>query len=155
MVISSEGGHATLAATCEREERIIGQLRQRFGHVSAERAVSGMGLENIYEAIAALDGLDTAFRSAAEITKRALGSECRMAHEALHLFCAFLGSFAEPGLLARRRLSALRPGPECGAGVQCHLCAGTSAERHGDRAAGRLLLAAGLALVVAIGTELR
>jgi glucokinase len=94
MVISSEGGHATLAATCEREERIIGQLRQHFGHVSAERAVSGMGLENIYEAIAALEGIDTASRSAAEITKRALGSECQMAREALHVFCAFLGSFA-------------------------------------------------------------
>ena len=94
MVIASEGGHATLAATCEREERIIGQLRQRFGHVSAERVVSGMGLENIYQAIAALDGIDIASRSAGEITKRALGSECQMAREALHVFCAFLGSFA-------------------------------------------------------------
>jgi glucokinase len=94
IVIASEGGHATLAATCEREERIIGQLRQRFGHVSAERVVSGMGLENIYQAIAALDGIDIAARSAGEITKRALGSECQMAREALHVFCAFLGSFA-------------------------------------------------------------
>ena len=94
MVISSEGGHATLAATCDREEHIIGQLRQRFGHVSAERAVSGMGLENIYKAIAALDGIDIASRSAAEITKSALGSDCQMAREALHVFCAFLRSFA-------------------------------------------------------------
>jgi glucokinase len=94
MVVSSEGGHATLAATCEREDRIIGQLRQRFGHVSAERAVSGMGLENIYRAIATLDGIDIPSRSAAEITKSALGSECQIAREALHVFCAFLGSFA-------------------------------------------------------------
>jgi glucokinase len=94
VVISSEGGHATLAATCEREERIIGQLRQRFGHVSAERAVSGMGLVNIYQAIAALDGIDIPSRSAAEITKGALRSECQIAREALHVFCAFLGSFA-------------------------------------------------------------
>jgi|SRR5580704_15103868 glucokinase len=94
VVISSEGGHATLAATCEREDRIIGQLRQRFGHVSAERAVSGMGLENIYQAIAALDGVDIPSRSAAEITKSALRSESQVAREALHVFCAFLGSFA-------------------------------------------------------------
>jgi glucokinase len=94
VVISSEGGHATLAATCEREERIIGQLRQRFGHVSAERAVSGVGLENIYQAVATLDGIDIPSRSAAEITKSALRSECQIACEALHVFCAFLGSFA-------------------------------------------------------------
>lgn len=94
VVISSEGGHATLAATCEREDRIIGQLRQRFGHVSAERVVSGMGLENIYQAIAALDGVDITSRSAAEITKSALRSESQVAREALHVFCAFLGSFA-------------------------------------------------------------
>jgi glucokinase len=94
VVISSEGGHVTLSGTCEREDRIVWQLRQRFGHVSAERAVSGVGLENIYQAIVALDGLDVAPRSAAEITKCALGGECQVAYEALQAFCAFLGSFA-------------------------------------------------------------
>jgi glucokinase len=94
VVISSEGGHATLTATCEREDRIVGQLRQCFGHVSAERAVSGVGLENIYHAIAQLDRLDVVPRSAAEITKCALGGECEVACEALRAFCAFLGSFA-------------------------------------------------------------
>ena len=43
VVIASEGGHATLAATCDREDQIIQHLRQRFGHVSAERALSGPG----------------------------------------------------------------------------------------------------------------
>ena len=57
VVIASEGGHATLAGTCDREDEIIRQLRRRFGHVSAERVVSGDGLENIYQAIVALDGL--------------------------------------------------------------------------------------------------
>jgi glucokinase len=94
VVVSSEGGHATLTASCEREDHIVGQLRQRFGHVSAERAVSGVGLENIYQAIALLDRLDVVPRSAADITKCALGGECQVACEALHTFCAFLGSFA-------------------------------------------------------------
>lgn len=53
-----------------------------------------MGLENIYQAIAALDGVDITSRSAAEITKSALRSESQVAREALHVFCAFLGSFA-------------------------------------------------------------
>jgi glucokinase len=94
VVIPGEGGHATLAATDGREEDIIRELRRRFGHVSAERAVSGQGLENIYQAIAAIGGLDLPPLSATEITHRALGNESRVATEALEIFCAFLGSVA-------------------------------------------------------------
>ena len=94
IVVSSEGGHATLAGANDREDEIIKHLRSRFGHVSAERVVSGDGLENIYQAIVALDGLALAPRSAADITKSALAGDCPVAHEALATFCAFLGSFA-------------------------------------------------------------
>ena len=58
IVVSSEGGHATLAGVCDREDEIIKQLRKRFGRVSAERLISGDGLENIFQAVVALDGLD-------------------------------------------------------------------------------------------------
>jgi glucokinase len=94
VVIASEGGHATLAPTCEQENRIVAHLRKRFGHVSAERAISGSGLENIYQAIGALEGLETPPRNAAEITKNALSGECQLARRSLYAFCAFLGSFA-------------------------------------------------------------
>lgn len=94
VVITSEGGHATLAGTSDREDKIIQYLRRRFGHASAERAISGSGLENVYQAIADIDGLTVDSQSAAEITNRALGRKCKIAHEALHTFCAFLGSFA-------------------------------------------------------------
>ena len=94
VVIASEGGHATLAGTCEQEDRIVDHLRKRFGHVSAERAISGSGLENIYQAIAALEGLDVPPRNATEITRTALSGECQLARRSLHTFCAFLGSFA-------------------------------------------------------------
>ncbi len=94
VVIASEGGHATLAPTCQQEDRIMNHLRKRFGHVSAERVISGSGLENIYQAIAVLEGLEFPLRNAAEITKHALGGECQLARRALQAFCAFLGSFA-------------------------------------------------------------
>ena len=42
-VLASEGGHATLAASDEREAALIEVLRKRYGHVSAERALSGRG----------------------------------------------------------------------------------------------------------------
>ena len=94
VVIASEGGHATLAPACEQEDRIVNQLRKRFGHVSAERVISGSGLENIYQAVAALEGLEFPPRTAAEITKNALSGECQLARRSLQAFCAFLGSFA-------------------------------------------------------------
>jgi glucokinase len=54
-VIATEGGHATLPGTTLREDAVIARLRRRFGHASAERALSGPGLENLYEAVAAID----------------------------------------------------------------------------------------------------
>jgi glucokinase len=94
VIITSEGGHATLAPACEQEDRIVNQLRKRFGHVSAERVISGSGLENIYQTIAALEGLESPPQNAAEITKNALSGECQLARRSLQAFCAFLGSFA-------------------------------------------------------------
>ncbi len=94
IVLASEGGHATLAGACDREDRILDHLRQRFGHVSAERALSGDGLENIYQAIAAIEGINTTPCTAAGITRNALNRGSPTAVAALDTFCALLGSFA-------------------------------------------------------------
>jgi glucokinase len=64
-VVTSEGGHTTFPATCPREDAILDNMRQSFGHVSAERVLSGPGLENLYRSIAILDGREAAPRSAA------------------------------------------------------------------------------------------
>jgi glucokinase len=93
VVIVGEGGHATMAATSRREDAIIDYLRRQFGHVSAERVVSGAGLENLYRAVVAIDGIEAPKRDAAEITKAALG-DCPIARMALELFCAMLGTIA-------------------------------------------------------------
>jgi glucokinase len=93
--LQGEGGHVTLAAADGREEAVLRVLRERFGHASAERAVSGMGLEALHAALTTLDapGSSTAL-PATEITTRALaGSDVRCA-EAVALFCSFLGSVA-------------------------------------------------------------
>jgi glucokinase len=93
-VIAGEGGHATLGAGSEREAAVMDCLRRQFGHVSAERAISGAGLENLYRAIATLDQSKATARDAAEITHSALAGRCRTAVAALDMFCALLGSFA-------------------------------------------------------------
>jgi glucokinase len=51
LLLASEGGHATYAAQDAREVRVVAFARERFGHVSAERLISGPGLELIHEAL--------------------------------------------------------------------------------------------------------
>jgi glucokinase len=94
IVVASEGGHATLPASSVREDAVLDHLRKRFGHVSAERVLSGPGIENLYHAIAALDGIDAPSRNAAEITNAALQGTCPTSRATLDMFCAMLGGFA-------------------------------------------------------------
>jgi glucokinase len=54
-VIVSEGGHADFAARDATEVALFTFLHQRFGHVSAERVVSGPGLASIYQFLVAQD----------------------------------------------------------------------------------------------------
>jgi glucokinase len=93
-VVPTEGGHATLPGVTAREDAVIAHLRDRFDHVSAERALSGPGLENLHEAIAAIDGVAVPGRTAAEITQRALDRSCPVSVAAVDMFCAMLGTVA-------------------------------------------------------------
>ena len=49
MVIEGEGGHVSFAPCNEDERNILEVLAAEIGHVSAERVVSGPGLETIYK----------------------------------------------------------------------------------------------------------
>ena len=93
-VIPTEGGHATLPGVTPREDAVIAHLRERFGHASAERALSGPGLENLHDAVAAIDGATVPTRSASEITQLALEGSCPVCVAALDMFCAMLGTVA-------------------------------------------------------------
>lgn len=92
IVIATEAGHATLPAVSEREALIIDHLRRRFAHVSIERVLSGPGLENLYEAVAAVDNLQVPIREAASITQAALDGSCGVSRAALDMFCSMLGT---------------------------------------------------------------
>jgi glucokinase len=94
LVLSSEGGHATMAGSSLREDAVIAYLRQRFGHVSAERVLSGDGLQHLHEALAALDNLTLPRRLAAEITRAGIEGTCPTSRAALDMFCAMLGTVA-------------------------------------------------------------
>jgi glucokinase len=83
-----------MAATSPREDAIISYLRRQFGHVSAERLVSGSGLENLYRAIVTLEGFDAPQRAAPEITRAGLDGTCQTSRVVLELFCGMLGAVA-------------------------------------------------------------
>jgi glucokinase len=94
VVLSTEGGHVTMAPADSREGALLDHLRMRFGHVSAERVLSGPGLENLYQAIAAVDGTAAPLRPAPEIINEALTGDCPVSVAALGEFCAMLGTVA-------------------------------------------------------------
>lgn len=93
--LQGEGGHVTLSAVTEREHAVMAALQKRFGHASAERAVSGQGLVWMYEALCELDGVPVpAGLDAPTISANALARSDARADETLELLFAFLGSVA-------------------------------------------------------------
>lgn len=92
--VQGEGGHVTLAPTTAREVAVLQVLQSWHGHVSAERAVSGMGLLDTYRALCQLDQVPApADGSAAQVSQAGLAGQPQ-AREALDMMCAFLGCVA-------------------------------------------------------------
>lgn len=81
-----EGGHITVAGRDAAEDRIVGAFRERFGHCSAERILSGPGLLTLHRI---MHGIDVA--ASEEIT---LNSGDQYCAATLEQFFRFLGSAA-------------------------------------------------------------
>src|SRR5713101_9979387 len=92
--LAGEGGHVTMAAANERESAVLELMRRGFDHVSAERCLSGPGLVNLYNSLAALDRVPAAPYPAAQITDLETGMRDPLCREATAMFCAMLGTFA-------------------------------------------------------------
>jgi glucokinase len=92
--LGGEGGHVSLAPASAREDAVVAALRDKFGHASAERALSGSGLVNLYEALCAIDGAPARALDPAGVSTEALaGSDARCV-EAVEIFFGLLGSVA-------------------------------------------------------------
>ncbi len=92
--LATEGGHVTLAGFDNEEDAVIAALRKRFGHVSAERALSGQGLVNLYAALAERQGQPADALLPQEVTERALTGDDPLCAAALEMFFTFLGTVA-------------------------------------------------------------
>ncbi len=92
--IAGEGGHVSLSPSNPREADILRVLWQSYPHVSVERVVSGMGLENLYRAICQLNGTEAEHLVAAQVSERGLAARDAACEEALACMCRLLGSAA-------------------------------------------------------------
>jgi glucokinase len=86
--LASEGGHVSFASADETEILIMQQLWREHGHASAERLLSGPGIELIYRVISGQT------LGAAEITRRALDGSDAGCVRTVDVFCGVLGSVA-------------------------------------------------------------
>ena len=91
--IVGEGGHVGFSPETQLQLDVLTALRARFDRVSAERLVSGPGLENIYWALARVRGEKSTALSAEQIFAACLAGDGR-ATEAVQLFFETLGQVA-------------------------------------------------------------
>lgn len=99
-VIETEGGHTDFPPLDSLEDRILAELRKSFRRVSVERVVSGRGLWNIYEALAAMEGRPLTHASERALWEAAMKAEDSLSAAALDRFCLSLGATAGDMALA-------------------------------------------------------
>ena len=92
--VAGEGGHVDLGARNDREALVWRNLETIEGRISAEQAVCGYGLVNLYTACCKADGVVARFVTPAEVSNAAMDGDSKQAVEALSLFCTVLGRVA-------------------------------------------------------------
>lgn len=100
-VVETEGGHIDFAPLDDLEDRILAELRRRFGRVSVERLVSGRGLLNIYRALGAIEGRPCRIEDERVLWLAALDGSDSLATAALERLCLSLGAVAGDLALAQ------------------------------------------------------
>jgi glucokinase len=92
--LQSEGGHATFSPANELEAAILHYCWRMMPHVSAERLVSGPGIELLYASLAAIEGVRHEALDTAAIVARALAGSDGLCSRTMTCFCALLGTVA-------------------------------------------------------------
>ena len=102
-VVASEAGHTDFAPTNNLQDELLQYMRGRFGAVTWERVVSGMGLLNLFDFMVTTnkgtesDALKQARLNedpAAAISRFALSGEDELALQTLNLFTSLYGAQA-------------------------------------------------------------
>ena len=98
--IASEASHCGFAPESQVQIDMLSALRERYDRVSAERFVSGPGIENIYWALCRVHGEQKTQLKAPEIFARANERRDSRAAESVQVFFEILGQVAGDYALA-------------------------------------------------------
>jgi glucokinase len=94
-LLSTEGGHVTLAASNAVEDHILQRLRVTYnGHVSAERVLSDSGILALYRILSEVAEQPAADLAVNDIIEQALNNQCAICEQVLRVFCEFFGTVA-------------------------------------------------------------
>lgn len=94
MAFAGEGGHVSFSPFDDTEVMIWEYAREIYGHVSAERFLSGSGLTLIHEALSNREGIKKPKMTPEEISQRALSGKSALCRLTLDIFCAMLGTIS-------------------------------------------------------------
>ncbi len=100
-VQATEGGHLDFPPLDEIEDAILARMRKRYRRVSYERIVSGPGLVEIYETLAAIEGKAIQQLEDKALWQLGLSGEDSLAAAAIDRFCQCLGGIAGDLTLAQ------------------------------------------------------
>ena len=92
--LSGEGGHVTIGAKTPRELAIFSEFIKRYGHMSAERLLSGTGISEAYEIICLIDNVEDLNLTPKQISQHAIAKTNAQCEELMELFCHWLGVVA-------------------------------------------------------------
>lgn len=99
-VQATEGGHIDFPPLDPIDDAILARLRKRYVRVSMERVVSGPGIVDIYETLAAIENRAVHVLSDVKIWTAAASGKDTLAVAAVDRFCLSLGSAAGDYALA-------------------------------------------------------
>ncbi len=94
LVMETEGGHIGFAPADAYEVAVLHYLLRRYPRVSVERLVSGPGLQNLHDAVCAIEDRPCCARAPEDITACAQRGDDAVCSRAVELFCSILGGFA-------------------------------------------------------------
>ena len=93
-VQATEGGHHDFAPLDVIDDALLARLRARYTRVSVERVVSGPGIVEIYETLAALEGRAVIAPDDKTLWRHATSGQDSLAVAAAARFCQSLGAVA-------------------------------------------------------------
>lgn len=91
--ISGEGGHIAFAPTTEQQMQVLRYLFGQHKRVSIERLLSGQGIVNIYQALAAQSNAPSVYLDAKSITEQFINKTDPLCIDSIQLFLEILAQF--------------------------------------------------------------